>query len=1210
VVLLVGRTREDRRGVLGRFQYLDAHQRPVFLYLTARRRKVDVLRRAFTDRPDKPPAFLPEVHTWGDWRDRLSERFGDGRVPLPPVARELLMGRVWRAVRPRARCWGRLPDRPAVRRALADLVEAWEGHHAGDERAPLPSDPAALRLPGDPPTGLDPGAPAALRHDLALLVEGWRSALDRSPGWTDRPTAQRALLRALRDPPPSLLSSLRFGSLIVDDLIDLPPLERTLLSAFVDAFRRAAPEAPVHLCLEGPARGPGFFLSTDEADPGLRATLPLRASWASRLAEAGAPRDDAAEVVVADAEPARPDLADAAARDLRVDVASVVGGVRVRTYNDELAEVRAVARALKARLLAGARLDDHFVAFPNLDRYAPLVRDVLPAYGIPVRVERGDPLRSSPPVAAARALLAAAIDGTDRESLRSLPASEAVDALPPGRVRAAFARALGLLSPGARVSGPLEAALGRHDAGEVPPGDVELLRRAAVEAGADGPRPGAWVPALLTRVFARPPRDPAGWDRVVGLVECALRLDGRVRRLGGMRGAADLPDAARRFIELLDVFGLGPPDTVPEAPSPDAGPLAVAEIDAAHARVALHALLTTLHAQLGTVKSAVPDVQVSDVPDLFRAAFEQALDDAFVRPSARERGVQVVGLRDLHGVDVPWLWVGGLGEGEFPRAPRPSFLLPAAARRLLPEADRADEDRAVFASLLRNAGHGARRDEAVLILSHPRTTEGGDASPSPVLQDLIALRTPDGPLGDWFAATQADEEAALPPLLGMRELLSAPSEAERMPSALHPDVARETARQRVLARERGDPGGFGRFDGVVGLGASHRPRAVGWVRRMLDIGPDTGGRTRFTASASGLERWASCGIRWFFEQVLIADEPDPQEVEPSAAEQGSLLHAVLEALLAERIEGAARGRGPASLAGLDEEELAAVKTRAAQLVSTLAPSVVPARPGPWVDRAVRELKAGLEPDAPDAPGWDGPLAGFLDEAASPFVDLEPVGVEWRFSGLDPAEAARRIDDAEPTGEVKVALRGSVDRVDAGADGLGGARLGVFDYKSGRLSAPGGRVDRGLLLQPVVYAAAAARNFGPEAPPAGLITGYLEVREGVDSGRRFFLGDGSVLGAMQAGGRGGRALGTTSRTVTPQLWAAWLRRADLYGRWVADGVFPPTLAGPVHARCDRCPHRRACRVDHLRNADLARAAAVGGALLPAPVAASEHLEEGP
>ena len=81
-------------------------------------------------------------------------------------------------------------------------------------------------------------------------------------------------------------------------------------------------------------------------------------------------------------------------------------------------------------------------------------------------------------------------------------------------------------------------------------------------------------------------------------------------------------------------------------------------------------------------------------------------------------------------------------------------------------------------------------------------------------------------------------------------------------------------------------------------------------------------------------------------------------------------------------------------------------------------------------------------------------------------------------------------------------------------------------------------------------------------------------------------------------------------VEPALWAAWLRRADLHGRWMGDGVFPPTLAGPTHARCDGCPQRRACRVDHLRNADLARLAAEGGAFLPAPMAVSDQLDPEP
>jgi RecB family exonuclease len=734
---------------------------------------------------------------------------------------------------------------------------------------------------------------------------------------------------------------------------------------------------------------------------------------------------------------------------------------------------------------------------------------------------------------------------------------------------------------------------------------VEDLRRAAVEAGADGPRPAAWIRPILAAVSARPPRDDRGWDRVVGIVEAALGLDALVDRLGGLRSAPDVPEVVRLFRELLDSVGLGPPDEV-EPAGPDAEALAVAEAEAAAALDTLHALVDSMEVDLEAVRSAVPGAGSPAPLELFREALERALDDAFVRPPRDRGGVQIVGLLDLHGVDVPWLWVGGLVEEAFPRAPRPSFLLPPGARKGMPSSDRGEEDRAVFASLLRNAGHGARLTSAVLILSHPSTTDGADSVPSTVVQDLVALRVGDGTLGEWFEARQREEEDALPKILGPRELLARPRDAERMPAAMRPEVAAEVRRQRALAAARRDPSGFGRWDGVVGLGRPHRSASVGWVRDLLGVDTHRG-RPRLVASASGLERWASCSIRWFFEQVLTAEEPREYEAEPSPAEQGSLLHAALECLLSERIEAVARGEAAtAAVSDLDAAGLAALKRRARVLVREAAPRVVPERPGPWVERALRELEAGLDPDDPTVEPWDGPLATFLNEAATPFLDLDPKAVEWRFQGLDPAEEATRVDGAAPRSEgVRVALRGSIDRVDvarSSGPGLGGASLAVFDYKSGRLSAPAERVNRGLLLQPVVYAAA-ARRLSPGVGVQGLVTGYLEVREGLDSGRRFFLGDEDVLQALRDSDRAGKALGVTSRPVSPAVWAAWLRRADLYGRWIADGVFPPTLAGPVHARCDRCPYRRACRVDHLRNADLARRAE-GLALLPAPVAVSD------
>ena len=97
--------------------------------------------------------------------------------------------------------------------------------------------------------------------------------------------------------------------------------------------------------------------------------------------------------------------------------------LRVRTYGSERAEVRALARSLRAELLAGRPLSDCYIAVPALDRYLPLLRDALHTYGIPFTVHRGHELDRAPAVSAARQVLRLAVHGVDRDSLRALLAS-------------------------------------------------------------------------------------------------------------------------------------------------------------------------------------------------------------------------------------------------------------------------------------------------------------------------------------------------------------------------------------------------------------------------------------------------------------------------------------------------------------------------------------------------------------------------------------------------------------------------------------------------------------------------------------------------------------------------------------------------------------------------------------------------------------------
>lgn len=1171
VILLAGRTRADRRRAVAGLEQLGEHGRPGFLYLTRATLKAQAVERAWWDQPDKPATFLPQVATVGAWLEGLCERLGEGRTILGPTARTLLVGRLLRELRPELEVWGALPDGPGTRSGLADLVQAWGMAWEQPTPPPLPDDPERFALPGEG----QPALPTALRRDVWHFCTAWRAALQRSPGWTDRPGALRAVLRSLRSDPGSLAPAVAgIRTLIVDDLLHLEPLEAALLDAVVDAFVGLVPDGEVRLCMETPAllddgAEADLFLGEGPAThPTLRATKALRRRWGRRL------EDGSADWELADADPERLDLADHAALDSVLPDGDI-GPTSVRRFGSELCEVRALARQLKAEILAGRPPEDCYVAFGALDRYVPILRDMFAAYDLPFLVSKGEDLRVSPPVTAARQLLALADDGATHDRLRSLLGggwlrfTAEVDrhrledlgeaALPPGPERDRLVEALRGVSLGSRRA------------------SYQRLHRLLLESGADLEAPGdpdAWAAPLAGFLLAQgggPWRYPALAQVLADLVPVAALL----RRLAELTVCAGVDEVRSRYERLLAHCGLG---QQPLVPSND--PLIQHAREDNRAALARFAeLRLEVEASLIAVQATVPGPDGAPL-SLYRDALDELVHrETWTRP-ADLRGVHVVGLRDLHGITVPWLWVGGLVEGEFPRGDPPSFLLPGAAARALPRVDEAEEDRAVFASLLRNVGHGA---DSALILSWPITVAGKDTAPSSVLQDLRALRTHDGTLGERWLREQAEAEAALPAVLGVEELLVRPSWLDAREDALPPRLHATLERQRDLAAERSDLEGFGRFDGVLGLERAWRPRALGWLRERLDVQDD-----RLRLATTALESWARCPIRFFFERALGASEPEPFSLEPDARISGTLLHRVLERYLDERIEGRAEGRlDRAGLAGLSESELAVERARLAALVLEVADELLGPARNPWRDHAVDLLLAGLQPDDP----FVGRLARFVLQEAEGFLDLEPVAVEREIAPLDPAAAAGAFDPAggdAPTGPLRITLTGTVDRIDRGA-----GRLAVWDYKTGAAPRLSG-VDAGLHLQPVVYAASV------EGGTTGVISGYRELPEADVEPRKRVLADAELLAELAP-----RGIGRSAMAWSDELAGAWLRRADLYGQLVAAGVFPPTLAGPDVAGCGHCSFRRACRLDVERAERVAEGSGAGSAW-PAPLEVSEHL----
>lgn len=196
-------------------------------------------------------------------------------------------------------------------------------------------------------------------------------------------------------------------------------------------------------------------------------------------------------------------------------------------------------------------------------------------------------------------------------------------------------------------------------------------------------------------------------------------------------------------------------------------------------------------------------------------------------------------------------------------------------------------------------------------------------------------------------------------------------------------------------------------------------------------------------SASGLESWTACPVRWLVERMLRLS---PLAAEPESLSRGALAHAVLRETF-ERLRartGSARLE-PASLPAAKRAMAQALDEHAEHHLRTLSPERKPA--------AKRRLKADLE--------------RYLErtaDAAQGHDALEPTHLELEFGSGGELPALELGDD--------VSVRGRIDRIDLSAEG----EALVYDYK-GRSAIPGARWARDGALQLALYMDAAEQLLG-------------------------------------------------------------------------------------------------------------------------------------
>ncbi len=391
-------------------------------------------------------------------------------------------------------------------------------------------------------------------------------------------------------------------------------------------------------------------------------------------------------------------------------------------------------------------------------------------------------------------------------------------------------------------------------------------------------------------------------------------------------------------------------------------------------------------------------------------------DGVFVAPFGRARG-----LRFERVVLV------GLADAVVPGAVGDDALLPESARRLDMSGGlrtRAARMAELHDDVVTAIGTGASRRVATYPRVEPRT--GRAQVMSRWLAPCTSVTTRWRSVDSFAAAVHS----ASPPL-SARELElhdTALWAADGHDPARSP-LAHTSGRLQAGFRASQDRMGpeFTRFDGKVG---------VGLVSPFSADAP---------MSATRLEVYAKCPRRFLYDRVLqVSKRTLPEEIwQMEPTERGTLVHAVLEEYLLERLAGAPRSL-PRLLAIADTQFEAAER-------------------GGLVGKALlwRMDKTALRRD----------LVRFHAEEG----DLEPLAAELEFGtgaeGADPAVAVTLPDGLE------VRFKGKADRVDRSRSG----ELVVSDYKTGKQTVLRGLrndpVAGGRLLQLPIYALAAQARFG-------------------------------------------------------------------------------------------------------------------------------------
>ncbi len=784
-----------------------------------------------------------------------------------------------------------------------------------------------------------------------------------------------------------------------------------------------------------------------------------------------------------------------------VEPSARADGLQVLEAPGMVGEVRMVAREIKQLLHDGTPAEDVLVTLRDLVPYADLVREVFAEYGIPCDVEGAEPLLRNPavatllralrlpdedwPFAAVTALLRSGYfepdwpEGGDHPESMAQQSEVLLRLLAEPRGRAAYLRALDIWADRPPIAFEDEA------------GEASIRERKIQLARTCRP--------FLRRYFQAWEHQP-----VQGTFEEHLNwLRDFAENLGLARTAASSRRDAAAWARLWS------------------------ELEC----------WAKLRGQLGSAARRLDRAQFQ------RQLLILAAETGLARTPRGPGRVRVLSTQLARALEVPYLFVLGLGERSFPRLVSPEPFFDEAERQAFRQAgldfstadDLMPDEMLLFYQVVTRATQR-------LVLSYPAVDDKGQALlPSSFLTALTDCFT-DAAIARHQRRMLVEGLASDHPLSPAehrirvaRQLAEGKRPAHGLPKYLADNITAAAHLVHYRLHERD----YNPYDGML-----RHPAVVAALQELF--------HQNRVLSPTALEEYVACPFRFFFDHVLGLEPLEDPSEEVESTDRGLVFH---RALLRLHTDLHKRGiNGPEEIVGkLVVEQLE-------RAVSELAERASPAGSELWRLEGARLKRKGER---------------YKEDWARFTAMWQELGVRPRPAYFEKAFGLRAVEGeemAEPLvlggGESKVRIGGRIDRIDV-AEVAGRLAFWIIDYKTGRSSHYTASSLRSFQrLQLTLYALAAERVLLKHEDAQPLALAYWLV---TDTGPKVVL-------------PGDRKHEAWHRE--PQRWHEVRRLledlvVELVGS-MRSGAFP--LKPRAEDCTDTCPFSQSCRITQSRSVE--------------------------